>query len=281
MKEFSATQLRLSKEKGEDNRFNIPLKPFIKKLVMPLMTSETDSTEKTEAEKSETTTEADADKTANNGDNANDKATDNDDKDDDSKYMTSLDTFDTRSLGYVYDELPERRPPQMRVAPTYVLFKDINPSQLNNKSYQIHIFLSSSSSSSTSPTEGGDEAVNKDGSKLFQDNIMSKVDICAWSEMSEYAGNCGVFGGKADETCANCAKSGTVYVKLEVSSTLQKLSLSRHQAKIFCVCVDEVTEREDIACTPLIQIHPSPFFLANLCFCVYIEIYPQRNVLVG
>mmetsp|Transcript_46962 Transcript_46962/g.60347 ORF Transcript_46962/g.60347 Transcript_46962/m.60347 type:complete len:683 (-) Transcript_46962:81-2129(-) len=147
-----------------------------------------------------------------------------------STLMTAADTFVTETLGYVYDHLPIRRPPQMQAAPTYAVFKDVDPTKLENKSYQIHIFL-----------------LKKDQDHAaFREQIMPSSGADAmpqfahWSEVPEYAGNCGVFGGKGAE-CSNCAKSGSIYVKLDVSSSLIKLALSRHQASLCCVCIDEVT----------------------------------------
>ena len=67
--------------------------------------------------------------------------------------LTAAETFDTRSLGFVYDSLPRRRLPQMRQRPTLLVFKDVDTLRLQKKSYLIHVFLlplapSSSSSSS-------------------------------------------------------------------------------------------------------------------------------------
>jgi hypothetical protein len=208
--EFAATQQRLNKESNEADRFSEPLKPFIRnELVLPSSTIIANGAE-----------------SGGGGDGGEEI------------YMTAKDTFDTRALGYVYDELPVRRPPQMRTAPTYVMFKDIDPASLSNKSYQIHVFiLKVSSALEASSTSAG---LNAFRDKVLGNDEKNLSNISSWSGMTEYAGNCGVFGGKSKESCVNCSKSGPIYVKLEVTATLQKLGLTRHQAQPFCVCVDEV-----------------------------------------
>jgi hypothetical protein len=203
--EFAATQQRLNKESNEADRFSEPLKPFIRnELMLPSSTIIAEGAE-------------------GGGGGGGEEI-----------YMTAKDTFDTRALGYVYDELPVRRPPQMRTAPTYVMFKDIDPASLSNKSYQIHVFILTLEASATSA------GLNAFRDKVLRNDEKNLSNISSWSGMTEYAGNCGVFGGKTKESCANCSKSGPIYVKLEVTATLQKLGLTRHQAQPFCVCVDEV-----------------------------------------
>ena len=55
--------------------------------------------------------------------------------------FTAADTFDTREIGYVFDELPERRPQPLTAAPTFALFEQVDHNRFVRRSFELHVFL--------------------------------------------------------------------------------------------------------------------------------------------
>ena len=55
--------------------------------------------------------------------------------------LLAPDTLDTKGMGFVYDDLPSKKPAQMREAPTYALFHDVKVSELTYKSYSVYVFV--------------------------------------------------------------------------------------------------------------------------------------------
>lgn len=96
------------------------------------------------------------------------------------------DTFDTEGIGYVYDILPEERPQQMRAAPTFVLFKDLEPMAFAEQSTTLHIFLVPKDKVADFKVPEGYKAMCKD---------------------EYYAGQSCIFGGRGDG-CENCLDRG-------------------------------------------------------------------------
>ena len=120
------------------------------------------------------------------------------------------DTFDTESIGYVYDVLPEERPQQMRAAPTFVLFRDLQPMSFADQSTTLHVFLvpKAEAAAFTVPDE-----------------------YMAMCKHPNYAGQSCIFGGRGDG-CENCLDRGAWNQAIDVSATLKKLELSRYEVEI-------------------------------------------------
>lgn len=145
--------------------------------------------------------------------------------------LMPADTFDTARLGYVYDELPPDPPQLMTEEPIFVAFENIQVLALKQKSYKLHVFLTS---------EGG----------------WSYPSSHDWSSIAGYAGAGAIFGGRAEE-CENCRKRPPFTVLVEVRATLEKLGLSRHEAEVHVLCEDELGEVLPLADTAV----PAPVLL--------------------
>ncbi|CAE7561580.1 unnamed protein product [Symbiodinium natans] len=147
--------------------------------------------------------------------------------------MVPSDTFDTKALGYEYDELPPDPPLRMMEEPVYVAFRNIKVLELDRKSYALHIFL----------VAKGSEWVPPSRPKEFRTR-------------PSYAGAGAIFGGRAEE-CRNCRSRPPYAVMVEVQQTLQEMRLSRHDAQIQVLCEDELGVLLPLEETPV----PRPVFM--------------------
>ncbi len=169
--------------------------------------------------------------------------------------LTAAETFDTRSLGFVYDSLPRRRLPQMRQRPTLLVFKDVDTLRLQKKSYLIHVFLlplapssslvkesaysnavaalraqyaalleheqatAAAAADATAANDASDDADANANADATAAAAAAAFDLeAAMANGALYAGNCGVFGGKGVE-CENCVESGPMYGSSSSSSS--------------------------------------------------------------
>ena len=136
--------------------------------------------------------------------------------------------FETRPLGYMYDQLVRPPAPQLRAPPTYVLFRnvDVVRNMIDRdghlKSFSLHVFLIPHSLPRGSvgvPVDGKAEHYHKN---------------------PYYAGVSAAFGGKGPR-CKNCAETQPVHIKLDVSSKLAQLGVQcRQDVDVRVIAEDEV-----------------------------------------
>lgn len=144
--------------------------------------------------------------------------------------LVPSDTFDTKGLGYVYDELPPPSRMMQREEPVYAAFLKLRPLELANQSYMVHVFvMAKDAAKEWCPPEGGQDQ---------------------WPEADGYAGSGAVFGGKGAE-CQNCLEREPFNVLIEVQETLAKLNLSRHDAALRVMCIDDIGEVKRLEDTPI------------------------------
>lgn len=120
------------------------------------------------------------------------------------------DQFDTRALGFVYDELPPTPADQMREFPTLILFAGVDVVALNQVSYELHCFL-----------------VPNDVEEVECDLENQE----SWAEHELYAGWTCVFGGKG-EACNNCKTTKPVNRTLEITQKLRDLGKRRGECSV-------------------------------------------------
>ncbi|CAE7187067.1 unnamed protein product, partial [Symbiodinium sp. KB8] len=149
------------------------------------------------------------------------------------RQMVPSDTFDTKALGYEYDELPPEPPQRMTEEPVYVAFRDIQVLQMDRKSYALHIFLTAKGAAWVAPER-----------------------LKEYSAKPGYAGAGAIFGGRAQE-CQNCRSRPPFTVLVEVQKTLQEMRMSRHDAEIHVMCEDELGTVLPLEETPV----PRPVFM--------------------
>ena len=183
------------------------------------------------------------------------------------------DTFDTAGIGFEYDKVPAPRPPQMRQLPTLALFEAVNVVALKGNSYMLHVFVlplgdENIAMAATIPEGSGYVAKkpsNKsktdrvDPTKWFPPGVSPSADgegtKCAlnvsslWSESDHalysdnYAGAVGIFGGKGPD-CANCLETEPVNITVDITTTLNRLGVSRHEIAVVCF-VEDPDQDED------------------------------------
>lgn len=182
------------------------------------------------------------------------------------------DTFDTAMIGYEYDKVPAPRPPQMRQLPTLALFEAVDVVALKGDSYMVHVFvlpLSEAEIAKVTTIPEGSGYVPKTSSKpdanpatWFPPGVSPSADgagtKCAadvtrrWSETDHalysinYAGAAGIFGGKGP-TCANCQQTEPVNITVDITTTLNRLGVSRHEVAVVCLVEDPDKDEEESA----------------------------------
>jgi len=124
------------------------------------------------------------------------------------------DAFDLRTLGYVYDKLPGERPHVERARPTYAVFWPIEPLQVVNVAYELHVWV----------MKADDEASWKPPASEEQ-----------YDASPGYAGCNAIFGSKPG--CVNCRDRKPFEIRVDVSHVLAQLGLRRSQCAIKVVCI--------------------------------------------
>jgi len=156
--------------------------------------------------------------------------------------LMPADCFDTKGLGYVYDELSPTPRMAMREAAQeviYAAFAKVKVLELNYKSYMLHVFvLPQGTGSGWVAPAGGQEA---------------------WYNDANYAGCGAIFGGKGSD-CSNCQTREPYTVLVEVQDTLRRLNRSRHQVDLKVMCVDEIGALVPLEETPV----PKPLLVGSL-----------------
>lgn len=113
------------------------------------------------------------------------------------------------------------------------------PLEMNYKSYGLYVFvLSPDAADAWKP---GDNAA-------------------AWLEAPEFGGSGAIFGGKGKE-CQNCVERDPYNVLVDISEVLARTGLSRHDAVLRVMCVDEEGEISRLEDTPVpVPYLNGPFF---------------------
>lgn len=127
-----------------------------------------------------------------------------------------------KSLNYVYDELPQRDPPQMRESPVWAVFNQVDVVNKlvgddgNMLSFELHIF------------------------------VLEKARAAEWVapktveefQCGEYGGWCSAFPGKGPK-CSNCQITSKIMLSKDITKALNRLNVSREDACLSVLCVDE------------------------------------------
>eukprot|EP00928_Gymnodinium_smaydae_P078046 TRINITY_DN6164_c0_g1_i1.p1 TRINITY_DN6164_c0_g1~~TRINITY_DN6164_c0_g1_i1.p1 ORF type:complete len:1000 (+),score=140.68 TRINITY_DN6164_c0_g1_i1:170-3169(+) len=144
------------------------------------------------------------------------------------------DTFDTQSLGFVYDELPAT--PKMAMEdkpPTYAAFRNVPVSAVKAKSYVLHVFV-----------------VDKARAERWAPpDVATSVE---WAGHENYAGAGSIFIGRTG-VCSNCMNRKPFTVLVDVQKALTRLSLNRSSAVLRVMCEDEMGYISPLESTPVPQ----------------------------
>jgi len=132
--------------------------------------------------------------------------------------------YDTKKLGYVYDELPPTPAEQFRELPIYAVFFDIFMPDLNKKSYTAHVFLQLKSEESPAPLPFLPEEFCSD---------------------KRYAGWTAFFGGRGRD-CENCVKGEPVNYYVELNEALFALEVDAYEVNLDVILFDEHGERVEL-----------------------------------
>eukprot|EP00928_Gymnodinium_smaydae_P078047 TRINITY_DN6164_c0_g2_i1.p1 TRINITY_DN6164_c0_g2~~TRINITY_DN6164_c0_g2_i1.p1 ORF type:complete len:1025 (+),score=171.15 TRINITY_DN6164_c0_g2_i1:55-3129(+) len=144
------------------------------------------------------------------------------------------DTFDTRSLGFVYDDLPST--PKMAMEdkpPTYAAFRNVPVSAVKTKSYVLHVFvLDKANAKSWAPPD-----------------VATSVELAG---NENYAGSGSIFLGRTG-VCSNCMDRKPFNVLVDVRKALTRLQLNRSSAVLRVMCEDELGNISPLESTPVPQ----------------------------
>jgi peptidoglycan hydrolase-like protein with peptidoglycan-binding domain len=115
--------------------------------------------------------------------------------------------FNTKKLGYMYDSLEPQPPQQMRQAPTYAVFENIHPADVDYKTFLLAVFI------------------------VPRGESLPVVPVSEWHSHPNLAGFGAVFGGKGQE-CRNCVESEPYNVTVNIEQALLRLGLKRSEATV-------------------------------------------------
>lgn len=139
--------------------------------------------------------------------------------------LSVADTFDIVGLGYDYERPLPRAPQNLAAAPTRAVFAAIDINAIDYHSYQIFVL------------------VNHDGPPPSD-----KTGLLAAPSL---AGIGNVFGGKGPG-CVNCLTNRTPFdVKVDIGAKLRARGLSRYEARLTVVTMDEDATVAPLASTRL------------------------------
>jgi len=145
------------------------------------------------------------------------------------KDFMAKDSFDIKKLGHKYDTLIEPRPQQIRQVPTLAVFNGIDIMQMEGHSYILNVFVHSRDDVGWSPPS----------------------NPSLWDSQDSFAGIESIFG--LGEGCENCRTRDPWVVTVDITAAMDKLGLSRSEASL---CVITVDEQGNIA--PLEQTNVPP-----------------------
>ena len=158
------------------------------------------------------------------------------------EYYYPRDTFDTKKLGYVFQDLLKPQPLKLTAPPTLVVFQQVKVYEFESKCYQIHVYV-----------------IDKNKENEFKEPTKSgEIDVTS----DNYGGGDAIFGRGME--CSNCMTRPPVNLIVNISQTLMKLQLSRYDV-ILKVYIEETTDDSDallkLSDTPLPEpIITGPFF---------------------
>eukprot|EP00486_Rosalina_sp_Unknown_P006395 CAMPEP_0201574998 /NCGR_PEP_ID=MMETSP0190_2-20130828/19872_1 /ASSEMBLY_ACC=CAM_ASM_000263 /TAXON_ID=37353 /ORGANISM="Rosalina sp." /LENGTH=900 /DNA_ID=CAMNT_0048004043 /DNA_START=34 /DNA_END=2736 /DNA_ORIENTATION=- len=158
------------------------------------------------------------------------------------EYYYPRDTFDTKALGYVFEDLMEPQPLKLTAPPTLALFRQVKVYEFESKCYQVHVYV-----------------VGKKQEEEFKEPQKSgDIDVTS----DNYAGGDAIFGRGME--CSNCMTRPPVDLIVNISKSLIKLQLSRYDV-VLKVYIEETTDSSDallkLSDTPLPEpIITGPFF---------------------
>jgi len=173
--------------------------------------------------------------------------------------LLPVDTFDTVELGYVYDELPLIRsqpvahdvngdaalknPLANCQAPVYAAFRGLSAASLHDRSYSLHIFVWSWLPSNCPKSWAG-----RGPEPVWAPPAGSEVD---WQALPEYAGCAAARGSGGSSASGSSAVARPFDVVVEVQDALHALKLSRYEAELRVVCVDQLGQTVPLEDTPV------------------------------
>ena len=137
-----------------------------------------------------------------------------------------VDAFEIDQLGYRYDKIPTVNDTgdDMQEMPSFAVFMNLKPLDFARSSYTVHLFL-----------------VSKEEADSFE----VPTDVEEYDKLTNYAGDCNIFGGKGDQ-CPNCIVRRPFHATIEVTETLRELECEREDVEMIVV-----VERADS--TPVTQ----------------------------
>mmetsp|Transcript_61560 Transcript_61560/g.55556 ORF Transcript_61560/g.55556 Transcript_61560/m.55556 type:complete len:791 (-) Transcript_61560:65-2437(-) len=158
------------------------------------------------------------------------------------EYYYPRDTFDTKALGYVFEDLMEPQPLKLTAPPTLALFRQVKVYEFESKCYQIHCYI-----------------IDGDKEDEFKEPVTSDdIDY----DSPNYAGGAGIFGRGME--CQNCVNRPPQDIVIDITRTLRELSINRYKAKakIYILETTEVSNQlQELSETPLPEpIITGPFF---------------------
>ena len=100
--------------------------------------------------------------------------------------------------------------------------------------------------------------------------LWSQSDHALYSD--NYAGAAGIFGGKGPD-CANCLETEPVNITVDITATLNRLGVSRHEIAVVCF-VEDPDQDEDAGT----RIHTHTHTHTHKCTCtrIYTRTYAER-----
>jgi hypothetical protein len=166
---------------------------------------------------------------------------------DGSRHFTGKDSFSIGELGYSYSAVLRPRPNQSQTErPVWCRFvAEVN--KLSRKSYALHVFVMPKGQEKTFKVKGPD-------SHLGHAEVFDSNDC--------YAGMGAFFGGKDDESCANCKTRQPVQVLVELNAALRKQKLRVRDAVLKVYVVNPTESGDDGWYDPQKYPFPEPKIMA-------------------
>ena len=140
--------------------------------------------------------------------------------------------------------MPKPRPPQMRQLPTLALFESVDVASFRGSSYTLHVFVLPLTEVAkawfppgVTPSANGKDTKCAPGVTALWD----EPGHASYSD--NYAGAAGIFGGKGPR-CTNCLQRKPTNIFVDITATLNRLGVSRHQVAVVTF-VEDPSKLED------------------------------------
>jgi len=141
------------------------------------------------------------------------------------------DTFDTKAIGYEFDVIPQAAPPQMREAPFFAAFPQVDVTKLPQPC-TLYVYVHVAAEAFAPPA---------DTSRL---GLLSH---------SGYAGSAVVFFINSPNGCTNCVQTPTFNCEVEITQALRSLKMHPKRAAIAVM-----VEWSDGSVEPMAEAHNLP-----------------------